>query len=91
MAAVTRGLAGHALVLPAAAQQVAAKHWRESQGHYGARRQRHYEGNAERYEHPALHAREEEQRKEGRRDDERGVEDGHAHLGRGVNTHSFNG
>ena len=66
------------------AQQVRAEHGRQRQRHYRRGCQGGDEGDAQRDEHAPLHAAQEEQGHEADDDDERGVEDGHAHLARGV-------
>ena len=69
------------------AEQVAAQHGGERQGHDCRGEECHDEGHAQRDEHAPLHAREEEERDEADDDDECRVEDRHAHLARGVEDH----
>ena len=61
-------------------QKIAAKHRCHRQRHDRRGYQRHNEGDAERHKHPPLDSGEEEERQETRHDDQRGIEDGHAHL-----------
>ena len=75
-------LLGHfALAL---AEHIAAEHGGKREGDERGGEQSRDEGYAQRNEHPALHAAEEEERGEADDDDERGVENRHAHLARGV-------
>ena len=65
-------------------QQEATQHRCQGECHEGRRTQCHDEGYAERCQHATLHTRKEEQGHEGGHDDERRVEDGHAHLLGGI-------
>ena len=66
------------------AQQVRAEHGCQRQRHHRRGGQGGDEGDTQRNKHASLHAAQEEQGHEADDDDERGVEDGHAYLARGV-------
>ena len=65
-------------------QQIAAKYGRQRQGYNGGGEQRYDESHAQRHEHASFHAAQEEQRDETDDNDERRVQDGHAHFPGGV-------
>ena len=76
------GFAAHLAVVAFLAQQVAAEHRREGKGHDGRSKQRHDEGDTQRYQHAPLHTGEEEERNEGDDNDERRVKNRHTYLAR---------
>ena len=65
-------------------QQIAAKHRGERKGHEGRGKQRYDETYAQRCQHAAFESGKEEEGNEANHNDERGVENGHAHLARSV-------
>ena len=76
-----KGLLAHLAI--ALAEQIAAEHGRKRERHQRRRHECRHKGDAQRDEHAALHATEEEQRRKAHDDDEGRVEDGHTHLARG--------
>ena len=61
-------------------QHIAAEHWCERKSHKCGSEQSRDESYAKRYEHPALHTAEEEQRGKADDNDKRGIENRHTHL-----------
>ena len=73
--------------LLSASQQITAKYRRKGKCHHRRSKQGYDESDAQRHQHPPLHATQEEQGHEAHNDNQRRVEDGHTHLARGVEHH----